>query len=235
MYRLSLLVLLLMLSSCGRYFPGALKPMDNQAAGMTVNDDGSITYNRDRLAITLKPMTDAELNRLAATSSDLSVNPYTFGNLTATGDDWTPQRFTVFRLEVGNYQFPKIKIDPLNSRITTANSRKYWSFSYAQLYNYFRAYWLGRTGQGRIKFQHRTDLLKRTLYSDAMVFSGSDEEGFLVFPHLDDDVREIQVHIADIAVRFDYAELPVETLNLSFSFQRDILKGFTPTSAVSHN
>jgi hypothetical protein len=230
-----MLAALLALSSCGRYFHTPLRPSDEQAEGMAVNDDGSITYALDRLSINLKPMTDAELNRLPVASADLSLNPYTFGNWTLPGDDWTPPRFTVFRIKVNNYQYPKVRIDPLNSRIATANNRQYGPLSYAELYSYYRAYWLGRTGQGREAFQTRMDALKRTLYSGAMVFSGSEEQGFLVFPALADDVRKIQVHLEDIALRFDYADEPVEAIDLSFSFQRDILQGYTPESAVRRN
>ncbi len=199
---------------------------------MAVNDDGSITYALDRLKITLKPMTDAELNRLAGASSDLSVNPYTFGTKTASGEDWTPPRFTVFLLKMDNYQYPKVVLDPLQAHIAAANGRKYGPMSYSQLYDYYQAYWLGRTGQGRMNFRARTDMLKRTMYSGATVFSGSEEQGYLVFPLLDDDVKKIQVYIEDIAVRFDYASVPIETIDLSFSFQRDVLQGYTPTDAV---
>ena len=226
--------LLLTLLACGRYFHTPLQPASHQAEGMIVNDDGSITYALDRLSIELKPMTDAELNRLAP-GPDLSDNPYTFGDWTAPGDEWTPPRFTVFRLKVNNYQFPKVKIDPLNAHITAANTRQYEALSYAQLYHYFRSYWLGRTGQGRKIFQARTDALKRTLYSGALVFSGSEEQGYLVFPVLDDDVRAIQVKIDNIVLRFDYADAPLEAIDLSFSFQRDTLQGYDPSAAVRIN
>ena len=228
------LLLTLLLGACGRYFHTPLQPASHQAEGMTVNDDGSITYALDRLSIELKPMTDAELNRLAP-GPDLSNNPYTFGDWTAPGDEWTPPRFTVFRLKVNNYQFPKVKIDPLNASITAANTRQYAALSYAQLYQYFRSFWLGRTGQGRKTFQARTDALKRTLYSGAMVFSGSEEQGFLVFPVLDDDVRAIQVHIENIVLRFDYTDAPLEAIDLSFSFQRDTLQGYDPSAAARIN
>ena len=236
MYVLSLTaILLVVLSACGRYFPDPLQPAAKQAEGMSINDDGSITYELDRLSINLKPMTDAELNRLTVSSGDLSLNPYTFGDWVAPGDEWTPPRFTVFRLKVNNYQFPKIKIDPLKIRIDAANTRQYGSLSYSQLYNYYRAHWQGRTGQGREDFQNRTDMLRRTMYSETIVFSGREEQGFLLFPVLDDDVRKIQVHIEDIALRFDYTDAPAETIDLSFSFQRDISQGYTPASAVRRN
>lgn len=227
-------LLFLLLAACGRYFHTPLQPSNRQAEGMTVNDDGSITYALDRLSIELKPMTDEELNRLAP-GVDLSHNPYTFGDWTAAGDEWTPPRFTVFRLKVNNYQYPKVKIDPLNAHITAANTRQYAVLSYGELYQYFRSYWLGRTGQGRKTFQARTDALKRTLYSGALVFSGSEEQGYLVFPVLDDDVQAIQVHLENIVLRFDYADAPVEAIDLSFSFQRDILQGRDPSAAARIN
>ncbi|MDE2703957.1 MAG: hypothetical protein OXI35_02745, partial [Gemmatimonadota bacterium] len=93
----------------------------------------------------------------------------------------------------------------------------------------------GRTGQGRKTFQARTDALKRTMYSGALVFSGNEEQGYLVFPVLDDDVRAIQVHIENIVLRFDYADDPVEAIDLSFSFQRDTLQGYDPSAAARIN
>ncbi len=226
------------ISGCGRYFPTALQPAAGQAEGMTANDDGSITYELDRLAITLRPMTDAELNRQFASESfrgASSVNPYTFGDWSTPGEDWTPPRFTVFRLEVGNYQYPKVMLDPLNASVTTANNRTYGSLSYANLYEYYQAYFQGRTGRARAEFRTRTDLLKRTMYRAALVFSGMDGEGYLVFPLLHDDVRRIVVHIEDVALRFNYADLPVETVDLSFSFERDMRQGYIPMDAIIRN
>jgi hypothetical protein len=228
------LVLLLAASGCGRYFPTPLTPTPQQADGMTVNDDGSITYNLDRLAVTLRPMTDEELNR-QVNAGDLSVNPYTFGDLQKSGEDFTPTRFTVFRLQVENYQFPKVRVDPQSSRIVTGNERDYAPLSFGDLYDYFRAHWVGRTGQGRSDFRARTDVLKRTLYPDAYVFSGSDLGGYVVYPRLHDDVRRIDVQLEDVAVRFNYADEPVETVDLSFAFERDVLRGYTPADAVSEN
>ena len=222
-------------SSCGRYFHTPLEPTARQEEGMTLNDDGSITFTRDRLSINLKPMTDDELNRLNAASTDPSLNPYTFGEWTAPGDEHTPPRFTIFRLTVNNYQYPKIQIDPLSATVTTKNERYYEALSYSDLYNYYRTFWIGRTGQGREAFQARTDALKRTLYSNALIFSGNEEQGFVVFPTLHDDVSDIRVQIKDIALRFDYANAPIETLDLHFSFHRDILQGKTPETAQPRN
>ena len=86
----------------------------------------------------------------------------------------------------------------------------------------------------RIPQQARTRGSGIVLY-DALVFSGNEEQGYLVFPVLDDDVDEIEVHIQNIALRFDYTDAPVESIDLSFAFQRDILQGRTQTTAVRRN
>lgn len=213
--------------------------MAQQAVDMTVNDDGSITYTLDRLAIDLKPMTDAELNRQfpsASTNGAASVNPYTFGDWVAPGEDWTSSRFTVLQLKVSNYQFPKVVIDPLKATIVSTNNRVYRSMSYGQLYEYFRAFWQGRTGQGRAEFQSRTSILRQSMYTEATtIFSGSEHEGYLVFPLLDDDVTSIQLNIEDIAVRFSFSGEAVETIDLSFSFEREVLRGYNLWDAVQAN
>jgi hypothetical protein len=231
--------IVLVLGGCGRYFPKDLHPVAQQAEGMTVNDDGSIAYTRDRLSIVLKPMSDAELNRqfpAASKGGASSVNPYTFGDWVAPGENWTPARFTVMKLSVANYQFPKVIIDPLKATIRSAgDSQVHASLTYAELYDYYRSYWLGRTGQGRIDFKARTDLLKQTLFKSDAIFSGREAEGYLVFPLMDDDVALIQVRIEDLAIRFNYKDQPVETLDLTFSFERDVLRGNTPADAVRIN
>ena len=228
--------ILLVIGGCGRYFPQDLQPVAQQVEGMAVNDDGSVTFNLDRLAINLKPMTDAELNRqFSAVSADgaASTNPYTFGDWQVPGDDWTRSRFTVMQLNVSNYQYPKVVIDPLKATITSTNKRIYHSFSYAQLYDYFRTFWQGRTGKGREDFKTRTSILRQSMYTEATtIFSGSEQEGYLVFPVLDDDVTNIRLDIEDIAVRFNYSGEAVETVNLSFSFEREVLRGNSLADAL---
>lgn len=221
--------ILLALTGCGRYFPQDLLPVAQQASGMTVNDDGSITYTLDRLAINLKPMTDAELNRqypAASSGGAASVNPYTFGDWQTPGEDWTPSRFTVLQLKISNYQYPKVIIDPLKATIFSTNNRVYRSMSFSKLYDYFLAYWQGRTGQGRGDFKSRTSILRRSMYTETTtIFSGSEQDGYLVFPLLDDDVTSIQLRIEDIALRFNYNGEPIETIDLNFSFEREMLRG----------
>lgn len=231
MRRLWILGLLAALGGCGRYFAGPLRPAPQQAPSVEVNDDGSVTFALNRLEISLQPMSDAQLNRQFASASAQgasSTNPYTFGNWTPPGDQWTPPRFAVFRLKVSNYEYPKVRIDPFQITLITANQRHYRAFSFAQLYEYHQAYWQGRTGQGREQFKDRTELLRRTLFKADMVFSGQESEGFVVFPVLPDDVKALQVHVADIAVRFDYTDQPSQTTDISFSFEREVFRGKQP-------
>ena len=110
---ISTLSALLFLTGCSyRYYAEALRPLSeaDQDANKTVADDGTVTHTQGRLEVSLRPMTDEELNRqfgsFSRDGAD-SRNPYTFGNSTwfRTGD--TPQRFTVFRAFISNYQYPR--------------------------------------------------------------------------------------------------------------------------------
>ena len=231
MRRLWLFAALLALNACGRYFAGPLRPLEQQAPEMRVNDDGSVTYTRDRLTITLQPMTDGQLNRQFASVSQQgahSSNPYTFGNWHPTGDSWTPPRFAVFLVTVSNYQYPKVLIDGLQATITTTNNRRYQAMSYGQMDEYFQAYWLGRTGQGRAEYESRGDLLKRTLLGRQIIFSGQEKQGYVVFPVLNDDVKKLQVRLSGIVLRFDYADQPLEQIDLNYQFERDVFRGKQP-------
>ena len=39
----------------------------------------------------------------------------------------------------------------------------------------------------------------------------------------------------NIVLRFDYADAPIEAIDLSFSFQRDTLQGHDPSTAMRIN
>ena len=61
-----------------------------------------------------------------------------------------------------------------------------------------------------------------------MVFSGQEEEGYIVFPVLHKDVSNFTINVPDMAVRFDYKGEPVETIDLAFEFQREIYHALHP-------
>ena len=231
-----LLLVGLLFSSCSyRYYAEDLKPMseDEQGANKTVADDGTVSYTQARLEISLRPMTDAELNRQFSAYSNEgpnSQNPYTFGNSTyfRTGD--TPQRFTVFRMYVSNYEYPKVYLDPKKVYITTPNGRKYYALRFEQLSIYYRRYVgsgvggnaPGMPGNAMFTWKEREGILRRTMFPDEEVFSAQENEGYIVFKPLASDVEELTVHIPDVVVRFDYKGDPIEYVDVEMYFEREI-------------
>jgi hypothetical protein len=45
---------------------------------------------------------------------------------------------------------------------------------------------------------------------------------------LDPDVESFVVNLSDVAVRFNYLGEPVETIDLTFRFEREVHKGYHP-------
>jgi len=225
---LRLILGLLFIWGCAyRLTAGPLVPLEDveQASGMKVSDDGTVTYVLGRLEVALRPMTDEELDRQFASASKggrKSTNPYTFGDWRPRGGGRRPNRFTVFRLKVKNYAYPKMKVDALNMRILSENGREYFPLTLSDLKEYYYPFVVGYAGNAYVRFEERKDLLQRTLYSGGIIFSGQEQEGYVVFPKLHDDVREIMVKLQDIALRFDSWNRPVETLDLEFRFQRNV-------------
>ncbi len=231
-----LLLALVLVSGCSyRYYAEDIKPMSEaeQGENKTVADDGTVTFTQARLEIGLRPMTDAELNRQYSAYSSQgadSQNPYTFGNSTyfRTGD--TSQRFTVFKLHVSNYEYPKVYIDPTKIYITTANGRKYYSLQREQLSIYYRRYVGGGTGGNAPGvpgnafkvWKERDGILRRSMFANEQIFSAQENEGYLVFKPLALDVDQMTVHIPDVVVRFDYKGDPLETTDVAMRFEREI-------------
>lgn len=228
--RMHLFVSCLMVSllgvGCGyHYYSEPLQPVESGNTAMNVADDGSVIFTQDRLEVRLKPMTDEELNRQFATDSRggvKSTNPYTFGDTEFWEGEKERTRFTVFRLSVKNYSYPKVKIDPAKIVLRAANKREYWSLGLQQMDTYYRGYAIGYRGNEYSRYQARMDLLRRTLFKNEEVFSGQETEGFLVFPVLHNDVKDIEVIVHDLVLRFDFRNEPVETIDVGYGFSRNI-------------
>jgi len=230
MRRFRIWIIPLVLGGCAyRLVFGPLEPLPStsQAPFMTVLDDGTVIYSKARLEIGLRPMTDEELNRQFPTASKggvFSTNPYTYGDWKPPGEERPPSRFTVFLLSVKNYAYPKIKLDPLKMTIVAKNGRKYRSLSMQELKEYYLRYAVGYSGDAYARYEARKDILKHTMFSDEPIFSGQERKGYVVFPKLHDDVREITVRIDDIVLRFDAWGRPIEEMSLAFNFKREVLK-----------
>ena len=245
--KISLLCSLLLFSGCShRYYAEDLKPVSETEQGQnkTVADDGTVAYKQARLEISLRPMTDEELNRqFSAYSSEGadSRNPYTFGNSTYFRTGETPQRFTVFRAFVSNYEYPKVYLDPTQVYITTSNGRKYYALTRDQISIYYRRYVQGGTGgnapgvsgNAHSVWKERDGIMRRSMYVNEQVFSAQESEGFLVFEPLAPDVDELTVHIPDVIVRYDYKGDPLERVDVEMSFERKIGRVYPDGSKVA--
>ena len=245
--KISLLCTLLLFAGCShRYYAEDLKPVSEaqQGENKTVADDGTVAYKQARLEISLRPMTDEELNRqFSAYSSEGadSRNPYTFGNSTYFRTGETPQRFTVFRAFVSNYEYPKVYLDPTQVYITTSNGRKYYALTREQISIYYRRYVQGGTGgndpgvsgNAHSVCEERDGIMRRSMFVNEQVFSAQESEGFLVFEPLAPDVDELTVHIPDVIVRYDYKGDPVEDVDVEMSFKRKIGRVYPDGSKVA--
>jgi hypothetical protein len=231
------LLLAAALGGCAyRYYATPLKPLgeEQQGASHKVADDGTVTFTQGRLEVSLRPMTDEELNRQFSTMSRdgaRSTNPYTFGDSKVFRTDETPQRFTVFRLKVENYEYPKVFIEPAKLYLTTSNGRKYYALTLAQLRVYFRRYLMGgaesfteKWVSGNFDKEHndRETTLNRTLFPAEQIFSAQEKEGYIVFQPLAPDVEQLTVHIPDMVVRFDFKGDPSEYIDVTARFEREI-------------
>ena len=219
-------LLVCMASGCGyHHYAGPLEPLGDQGADLSVADDGSVTFAKGRLEVRLRPVTDEELNRQFASHSRAgpkSTNPFTFSDTDFFLGRKDRQRFTLFSLGIKNYAYPKVLIEPSQVQMIAGNGRHYWSLSIDQLDNYYRIYAVGYRGNEYQRYSERLALLRRTLAQPEPVFSGQEAQGFIVFPALHPDVTEVEVIIQNAILRFDYRDEPVEMVDISYQFRRDV-------------
>ena len=231
----------LLLIGCGhrlgyRHFAGPLLPTSDpdRTAEFSVGDDRSITFRKDRLEVTLLPLTVEMLNRQFSSHSKApegfllpnpyatATNPYTYGDWKPPGEEHAPSRFTVFLLKVKNYAYPKVGVNPSAIELVATNGRRYQPLSLLALIEYYWPYAVAYGGNARTNFQERRDLIRRTLFPDKMIFSGQEQEGYIVFPDLDLDVEEFTVWVRDMGLRFDFRGEPIETVDIPYEFQREV-------------
>ena len=219
--------LCLQMLSCGYHFwAGELRPLDEeiQKPGTRVSDDGTVSFIEKRLEVSLRPMPDEQLNRQFSAHSKAgreSTNPYTFGDWRDPETGGVPGRFTVFLLKVKNYTYPKMQVDPSKALIVTDIGMEHSSLGLWDLERYYQPYITGYAGISHERFEKRKDILKATLYSGEVVFSGQETEGYVVFPKLHHTVKKIHVILRDVALRFDVRDEPIETVDLEYGFYRE--------------
>lgn len=226
---------------CGHYLvPGKFQPLEvgqQQVVGsgtsMKILDDGTVTFVQNRLEVSVRPMTDEEINRQYPAQSsnahgptdELPSNPFTYGNWIDGRTGKAPKRLSIFRINIKNYEYPKVKFDPLMVTIESVNGRHYYPWGDYDAEEYFRRYPLAFNGLGYLRYRERRDLYTQGKYpDDEFCFSGQEVEGYVVFSKIHDDVAEVTVVIPQFGLRYNYRNEPVETIDLSFRFKRDIQK-----------
>ncbi len=234
-------VTLALIWGCGYYLvPGHFKPFNAKqqpepgaAAAIQVYDDGTAAYIRGRLEVSVRPMTDDELNRQFISFSkdgggpggELPTIPMTFGDWEDPQTGGPPLRFSVFKVSVKNYEYPKVKLDPLQATIESDNGRTYYPWGDFDIVEYFRRFAVGYTGLAYQRFTERRDIVTRTSYpAEEFVFSGQLVEGFILFPQIHNDVRVITFRLPGVGTRYDFRDEPLESLDLRFRFERDVRK-----------
>ena len=235
-------------NGCGHYLiPEHFKPLtvaDQQTlyddATMDVFDDGTVTFSKSRLAVSVRPMQDEELNRAfpgmsvdAIPSDPLPSNPFTFGGWEDPHTGRPPQRFTVFLITVKNYEFPKVKLDPMKIVIESTNGRVYFPWGLHDFEEMFRRHALAFNGQGYERYTARKEVIRRTAYPyDDFCFSGQAVKGYVIFPKINDDVEEITLRIVDLAYSYDFRDEPLERVDINYRFKRKLLKMWSAEELV---
>ncbi|MBI2503792.1 MAG: hypothetical protein HYW07_11245 [Candidatus Latescibacteria bacterium] len=232
---------LALLAGCGYYqIPGRFQPLQVEAqqsatAGsrMEVYDDGSVNFILNRLEVSVRPMLDEELNRqFPALSTDgkgpadeLATNAFTFGEWKDPRSGQPPQRFSIFKISVKNYEYPKVKFDPLKTLIHASNGRVYYPWGRYDFEEYFRRFPQAFNGLGYQRLAERRAMVKRSQYpEDEFCFSGQTTEGYVLFPVIHSDVTEITFELPYLGIRYNFRDEAVEQVNLNFRFKRDLRK-----------
>jgi len=212
-----------------------LVPAAVQASGYAVSDDGAVTYRQGGLEVIVEPMSDAALNRLFPHESSLgeySINPYTFGNYVDPEVGYVRNRFTVFRVTVRNDEYAKVELDPLRAVLTT-DRRGELLTAYGILAGaaprtfegYYRAR-RGPSGNEYYRFNMRMGIVRSNNYGvGKKVFKGERYGGFVVFDPLDEAVRRVRLTLRDFVVKFSAFDVPLETVDLVFGFERRLVDG----------
>lgn len=233
--------LLALVLGCGHYLiPGPFQPArpDQQASTgegnrMEVFDDGSVTFIQNRLEVSVRPMLDDELNRQFASLSDdsdspadeIPTNAFTFGDWIDPKTGKPPSRFSIFKVSVKNYEYPKVKFDPLKIVLSSGNGRDYYPWGKYDVEEYFRRFAPAYNGIGYRRYAERRDMIERAVFpNDEFVFSGQETEGYVLFPVIHSDVEQVDFRIPEMGIRFNFRDEPTETLDLTFRFNRELLK-----------
>lgn len=214
-------------------YKASLVPGVAEDPGYTADEDGAITFNQGGLRVTARPLSDTELNRRYPDISyrdRFSANPFTYGNWRDPQLGYTPNRFTVFEVEVFNPVLPKVELFPAKVVLRTNRGEEftYYSINREEAENSFEEYYTlvrGPGGNEQYRFDQRMGIVREELYRpDHQVFKGGDYKGYLVFEALKGEVKNVELRLYGFATQFDEANHPHQTIDLVFHFDRKVEK-----------
>lgn len=204
-----------------------------ESSAYVVNADSSVTFDRQGLRITARPLGDAELNRRypdVSRKGSFSANPFTYGNWRDSRLGYTPVRFTVFEIEVFNPVLPKVEFYPEQTSLHTDQGDEYAYYAINREdspTNFEDYYTLGRGagGNDQYRFDQRMGIVREELYrSDHQVFKGDSYKGYLVFDPIREGVSTATLKVRNLALEFDEANHPSKTMDLVFQFDHRVAK-----------
>lgn len=231
---------LLILSSCFLYPPeirysSYLVPnMEEKDPLKTYDKDtGTLTYDLGGSSIVVKYVKEAELNALFPDESkneEYSTNPYTYGNWVDPNLGYTPNRFTVFSVQLINRTFPKMRIDPTSAVLVTDTGEVYHSYTVniasAKWGNSFENYYrsiLGQSGNEFYRYEMRLGMVRGKSFGlQEDIFRGDQYSGLITFDPLRPEVKRAQLILNDVVFRFDAFNRPSETKTITINFDRKI-------------
>jgi hypothetical protein len=232
------LLILSILAGCSLLFPpqferlSLLIPEEGQGVDQFSIEDGVLSYENEGVRIDVEYMSDRELNELfpkESTQGRFSTNPYTYGDYVDPAVGHVRNRLTVFRVTVHNLSLAKVELKPLRCLLTTDREGERLAAYGIQagsadrsLESYYKAL-QGESGNEYYRFNMRMGIVRANSYfSDEKIFRGESYGGFIAFDPLDDEVEEVILHIRDFALKFNAFDKPLQNLDASFRFRREL-------------
>ncbi len=206
---------------------------ENDPAKSLDPDTGAVIYDIGGSSVTVKPMTDAELNALFPDDSDdgkYSTNPYTYGNWIDPDLGYTPSRFTVFNVTIINRVFPKMRLDPVEAVLITDTGEVLHSYTVSvaaakygmSFENYYRSI-LGQSGNEFYRYEMRLGMVRGKNYGlQEDIFRGDSYSGLIVFDALRPEVKRVRLVFNEVVYRFDAFNRPSDVVDVAVNFDRKV-------------
>jgi len=236
---LGLLLPWLALAGCGGLIPPNLKCQLQLQPQLPPGDgsysidlaDSSVIFSKEGAQISVKFLTDDELNaRFPPLFDGRHINPYTFA-LKDPRKGYVPPRFTVFQVTVSNATYAKIEFDPGKATLVTDRGEEYLYYDAGReganplVGNSFTKYYkteLGISGNEKELSLERMGTVYKTIYHrNRPVFREDRRTGMLVFDALPEGTQEIRLEIKDFVLSFDASDNPEQTVDVEFRFRLD--------------